>query len=377
MILCCLFLLSAGNRNHPEEKEIRALWVVRHNLNTAEKVKQLIADAVDCGINMLFVQVRGRGDAYYESKVVVPAENLEKGFDPLEAIVKAAKPHQIEVHAWLNVYYIWSAPKAPVQSGHIYHTHPEFSAVSHTSEKMIATPMDDLKGDGVEGVYFSPADEGYRSHFLEVVEEVINQYDVDGVHLDYIRQPGPEYDYSVSTRTRFMLETHVDPYALVNEVDSLKTRFGPNGFRYLSTYWDEFRRNLVTEFVREINRTVKKKKSSLKLSAAVFADRDAARNRVFQDWTDWVMNDFVDFVVPMNYVTNHGTFEKRVYEMKKHVPLNRVLMGVAIYNQEFSWAAKKVGLVRSMDLMGYCLFSYDIMYENRTYRNQIKKLNAN
>ena len=77
--------------------------------------------------NHLFVQIRGRGEAYYDSWLV-PRTHLLKDtdFDPLEYILKKSKGTSIKIHAWLNVYYLWSYYEKPTQGNHILLNHPEW-----------------------------------------------------------------------------------------------------------------------------------------------------------------------------------------------------------------------------------------------------------
>src|ERR1041384_5075612 len=66
--------------------EVRALWVVRTTLTSPDKIHQLVNAAADNGFNTLIVQIRGRGDAYFNSKVEPRASELKDqppSFDPL------------------------------------------------------------------------------------------------------------------------------------------------------------------------------------------------------------------------------------------------------------------------------------------------------
>ena len=68
--------------------ELRAVWVVRHTLTTPEKIVEMVETAKQTGFNALFVQVRGRGDAYYRSRFIPPGEDVaDEAFDPLGTVV--------------------------------------------------------------------------------------------------------------------------------------------------------------------------------------------------------------------------------------------------------------------------------------------------
>jgi uncharacterized lipoprotein YddW (UPF0748 family) len=90
----------------PARREMRGLWVVRTGLVTPASVDQVVDTAVRGGFNALFVQVRGRGDAFYASRLV-PRSDLLRGqpaeFDPLARLLARARARGLEVHAWVNV----------------------------------------------------------------------------------------------------------------------------------------------------------------------------------------------------------------------------------------------------------------------------------
>ncbi len=89
----------------------KALWVVRDRILTANAVEELVADAVTRGVRDLIVQVRGRGDAYYRSDLEPRAEALaDDAFDPLEALVRQGAATAVRIHAWGNVFLVWSHP---------------------------------------------------------------------------------------------------------------------------------------------------------------------------------------------------------------------------------------------------------------------------
>src|SRR5512139_1523977 len=79
----------------PPTGELRGLWVVRTALVSPQAVDQAVDDAAEAGFNALFVQVRGRGDAFYRSSLVPRSTLLERQprhFDPLARLLARARP---------------------------------------------------------------------------------------------------------------------------------------------------------------------------------------------------------------------------------------------------------------------------------------------
>jgi uncharacterized lipoprotein YddW (UPF0748 family) len=88
----------------------KALWVVRDKIATKRAIDDLMADATTRGIHDLVIQVRGRGDAYYASTLEPRAEPLlGSDFDPLGHCVRAGAWVGVRVHAWGNVFFVWSS----------------------------------------------------------------------------------------------------------------------------------------------------------------------------------------------------------------------------------------------------------------------------
>ncbi len=107
-----LVLLAMFSISPAENAEYRYFWVVRNGLSTPGEIDELLNRAAEAGANGVLVQVVGRGEAYYSSDVLPPAEF--SGFDdPLEYLIMKARPLGLEVHAWVNAFLVWSSPIAP------------------------------------------------------------------------------------------------------------------------------------------------------------------------------------------------------------------------------------------------------------------------
>ena len=166
---------------------VQGIWVVRHSITSPQKVREVVNFARQNGYTDLFVQVRGRGDAYYNSKLV-PRSNLlpKSGYDPLSDIISLAHSQGIRVHAWVNMYLSWSAKQLPKDPKHLINLHPDWVEVNGRGKSdMEFIPQNGLNGR--EGVYLSPLNDDVNQHLLQVITEIVSHYDVDGIHMDYIR----------------------------------------------------------------------------------------------------------------------------------------------------------------------------------------------
>src|SRR5215204_3557298 len=132
--LCCpqITQRSAQSAESVNRDEVRALWVVRTTLTSPEKIRQLVSSAADNGFNTLIVQIRGRGDAYYKSRVEPRAAELKDqppDFDPLSFTLTEAHARGLKVHGWLNTSLLANLDALPTDPHHVYNKHPEWLAV--------------------------------------------------------------------------------------------------------------------------------------------------------------------------------------------------------------------------------------------------------
>ena len=224
----------------------------------------------------LLVQVVGRGDAYYRSDLLPRAEALsDTTFDPLGTLVPLAHAAGLEVHAWMNCMLVWSAPNPPRSPRHVTRAHPEWVARLKSGRWMTSLTPRQRQLMGIEGVYLSPGHPGVRRWLASVAGEIATRYPVDGIHLDYIRQPSVDIGFDMTTRARFAMESGVDP----DRIDAAAPRASrraptPRGMMFQSRAGDRGRCARCATRWSAV-------RPGLPLSAAVLADtvtRRALRN---------------------------------------------------------------------------------------------------
>jgi uncharacterized lipoprotein YddW (UPF0748 family) len=323
----------------------------------------MVEDVDRAGITDLFVQVRGRGDAYYDSDLVPNPRRLREAwarygrYDPLRLILEEAHARGIRVHAWLNVYLVWGAGKPP--PGHVVEAHPEWVAVDARGTPMSARSLSYLKRMQTEGTYLEPSDPLVVRHFSEVVGEVLTRYPVDGIHLDYVRYPELDVGYHPAMRASFHRRTGIDPTELSLDPARLGREGGRARLEELEQRWWSFKADQVTALVATVRRTILGIRPEVILSAAVKPDPHRARIANGQDWARWVEEGLVDVVVPMMYSTSRRTVERQATALTALVPSPRAWAGIAVYNQSLSDASAKIDAVREAGVAGISIFSYN------------------
>ena len=185
-----LIFLFTGNI-FSKEPLLKALWVVRDDMISRDLIDKFILYSVENGYKNIFVQVRGRGDAYYSSKLVPKSHLLsDNNFDPLAYVISKTKDLDLRIHAWLNVYYLWSSPFKPKQKDHLLLTKPEWIDTYTPDQILVNETLEKMKDNRKiigEGFYLAPTHPEVEIHLQNVITELLQNYQLDGIHFDYIR----------------------------------------------------------------------------------------------------------------------------------------------------------------------------------------------
>ncbi len=356
--------------------EIRALWVVRTSLTSRDNIRQMVADSHRAGFNTLFVQVRGRGDAYYRSRIEPRASALghtPRGFDPLDSVLKEAHRRGMAVHAWMNVHLIADSNGLPQNRDHIIHRHPEWLMIPrdlaatlygihpHKSQflaRLAAWSRE--RTSTVEGLFLSPFHDGAFEHILDVAEDIVEHYPVDGIHFDYLRYPNAQFDYNRSGLEAFA-EEMLQKLDKISRQD-MKRRIQSNPLAFVDRYpnqWQEFRRARLTALLRQLRARILAKRPKTILSAAVVPEIETARESRGQDWQTWMAQGLLDMICPMAYTTDADAFKAQVTTVKSVTSGQKLLAGVGAYCLSAEQTVQHVSLAREAGSDGFVLFSYD------------------
>lgn len=345
-------------------QELRVAWIVRHALVSKSEIDRAIDFAVGARFQLLFVQVRGRADAYYRSDLEPPGSDIETSvddFDPLAYLLTRAHAADISVHAWVNVCYVWSDPDEKPPPNHILNTHPEWLMGSDDGRRMDALSVLEWKQRGLEGYFVSPALPEMRRHTAAVIKDIVTRYPVDGVHLDYIRYPGVGFGFNKYERTAFALRYGIDPLRLRNGRYEVEDMVGERAAHMLDSLHVEWRVAQVDSVVRSVREAI----GDLPLSAAVIPEFGRARVEKGQDWLGWIRRGDVDFVVPMAYTYEPGDLVDQIRMIQRIVGSDRFLVGLPVFDGRDAYLGYSVSLLRQEGVIGYSLFSYNALAEER------------
>jgi len=335
----------------------------------------MVARAADAGFNTLLVQVRGRGDAYYSGGIEPRAEGIQDqpGFDPLALTIREAHARGIEVHAWMNVHLISSASAISREPTHLVNEHPELLAVPRRLARELydvdpASPRYlerlveyALANRGrIEGLYSSPSAPEVKERVYAVATDLVERYEIDGIHLDYVRYPSGAFDYSRGATDRF--RTWIDGRITDDQRSELPSDFEQSPLALADAFpdaWDEFRRNQITDLVERIYVGVKRRRPEVLVSAAVFPDPRESFLHRYQDWEGWLRRGIIDVVAPMAYNPSDALFDEAISRAVEIGGSERVWAGVGVHLTTYEGTLSKIEIAQRIGVRGFLLFSYD------------------
>jgi uncharacterized lipoprotein YddW (UPF0748 family) len=353
-------------RCRPLLPPVRALWVTRFDYTTPEDVRRIVSNVAGAGFTDLFFQIRGNGTVFYKSQLEPWAYELsggevsdlgtDPGWDPLQVAIDAAHASNLRIHAYMNVLPGWKGlEEPPAAVGQLWTEHPDWFMVDSLRQKMLPT----------SGWYafVNPVLPEVREHLRGLVSELC-RYDVDGVHLDYIRYPE---DYRLVAAQRY---PNADEAEILRHSDfsydpvSQAELFDRYGWNISAKQIRKFRCDSVTRVVREISATMQQERpGGCLLSTSVMGNPVDGKKLAYQDSGAWVRQGLVDWVVQMNYGT--ASFDPYLKAIKKAAGRKgfrrSVVVGIYCENDADQVVAQ-IDKAKASCARGYALFSYSFLF---------------
>jgi len=294
------------------------------------------------GLNVIFINALWAGQAHYPSAIVPGSDTLRLYGDQLAACLEAAEKHGLRVHLW---YVCWNLSGAP-----------DDWRRQMTDERRIQS---DASGRAIP--WLNPADPRNTDFALRAIREAAQRYPVHGVHLDYIRWPETEADFSAVSRAAF--EQAIGTRGLRWPAD-----VRPGGARHEA--WLAWRAEVISDFVRRSRETLRAARPEAQLSAAVWGNYPECARSVGQDWGLWLRRGWVDFVVPMNYTENLNAFTALCRrQMALPAADGRLFPGIGVTAGESSLGPdqviEQIVVARRLGAKGFALFQMDAELRDR------------
>lgn len=290
-----LLLKAQPGAKEQQKREFRGVWIATvANIDwpskpglSVDQQKQELIDILTAhqqnGMNAIMLQIRPTADALYAksrelwSHWLMGKQGLSPaaGYDPLAFAVKEAHFRGMELHAWFNPYRATMSAKAITSPDHITQKRPELF-YTYGGQKL-----------------FDPGIPEVREYIIQVILDVVKEYDIDGVHFD-------DYFY---------------PYPIAGQKINDAATFAkyPNGFKNIA----DWRRNNVDLLIEAVNDSVHHYKKHIKFGVSPFGiwknfkeDTLGSKTNGLSNYTElyadsrkWIKEGWVDYINPQIYFT--------------------------------------------------------------------------
>jgi uncharacterized lipoprotein YddW (UPF0748 family) len=380
-LLAGLLLACLAHAQVPPKREFRGVWIATVNNidwptygdyapeQQQEQFRGILRQLQQSGINALFVQVRPAADAFYRSRYEPWSEWLtgkqgkapEPYYDPLAFMIEEAHRHNMELHAWVNPYRaVPNRHRAQLDASHITKKKPhwflEFGQLT----------------------LFDPGIPEARDYISQVIADIVEHYDVDGIHFDDYFYPYPSNEHRIAD-------------------DASYRKYG-QGFKSKA----DWRRSNVDLLIEQVHSTIKRINPRVKFGVSPYgvwrnADMSAygsetrsgltSYDHLYADVRNWLEKGWIDYVVPQLYHhTKHKgkPFRKLVWWWA-HNSFNRHLyIGHAAYrlfaDPESSWndyreMPRQVRYLREFrQVMGSAYYSSKAILKNSgSFRDSLRR----
>lgn len=301
-------------------------------------VRERFTAAAEKSVNTVYLHVHPCGDAYYSSDIFPSGTYLDGEYDPLEIMLEEAHELGLSVHAWLNPLRCQTVEQMK--------SLPEDFIVKKWTQTSAGTLVNTVNGRW----YLNPACEEVIDLICRAVDEIVRNYDVDGVHIDDYFYPTTSTDFD-------------------------KSSFEASGHSDL-TQW---RLANCNRLVHAMYESVKRVDSNILFGISPQGNIDANYSSQYADVREWTANPgYCDYIVPQIYygfLNETCPFEETLAEWEKMVSCDRIslIIGLAAYKQNAhdKWAGaagenewienpdllqQQIECVKSSSAQGYALY---------------------
>lgn len=379
ILLQCSLLSIAQD---PPKRELRAAWIATFanidwpsRTQTPAQQQSVLNTILDhhtaTGMNTIYLQVRSQCDAMYQSTIEPWSADLTgtqgktpaPSWDPMQYAINETRKRGLEFHAWLNPYRVASNINSipAFAASHISKQHPEWTLNVQTSATTTVQIL-------------NPALPQVRDYITSIVVDIINRYDVDGIHFDDYFYPQPVSGGSINDNAAYAAD--------------------PRGFPNTTAGRGDWRRDNVNLLIKQVNDTIRALKPWVKFGVSPSGIYRNSSNpaigtptaglehytTLYCDSRKWIQQGWVDYLAPQVYwfIGQSGAdYSKIVPWWNDNANGRHIYIGMAGYKvndpaQGASWANPTM-IPREMRLnRGLANISGQAIYNTSSLRSTTK-----
>lgn len=272
--------------DEPTTPELR--WIFGGPFNTPEWADSTMAKIRSGNLNAQCVKVTSDVYCYYQSSYQPMFPSVPEGYDPLAGLIERAHDTSggkanIQVHAFVVFFVALTTDMPPL--GHVLDLHPEWLDENYDGEQVIVTSVNTR-------MYLDAGVPEVQDYYIDVVMEIVNNYDIDGFNLDHIRYRQQNMGYNPIALSYFHQFTGRSDRPAIDDPE-----------------WSDWRREQITNLVKRIYANILKVKPYVLVTMdgvtssapAGTIEDNVFWSNVFQDYPAWLSNHYIDGVLGMAY----------------------------------------------------------------------------
>lgn len=375
---------AAASKKSENNTEFRGVWISylefmnisKNETEFKKAINKMFDNCKEWNMNAVIVQVRAFSDAMYPSsyfpwsKYASGTMGKNPGYDPLEYMVEAAHERGLEFHAWINPYRITTSGTS-ISS--LPNSHPAKKWRQKESTKRNVLTY-------ANALYYNPASKDVQKLIVNGVKEIVENYEVDGIHLDDYFYPNLGSKYKSNFDAKEYKEYTKDCKENSKTASNIVT----------------WRRNNVNSLVKNIYKSVKEIDSDCQFGISPHGNISnlSSSQSYYVDIKTWLSSSsYIDYICPQIYWgINHKTapFEKKVNEFLQLKTSDTVKMyiGLAVYKcgskadkNDLEWSksnrviSDQILLCRDTEQVdGYMFFRYEQLADSKRAKERANLL---
>ena len=340
-----LLFISLAIIAEERPRETRAVWVATnfrldwppHTFNQAEQqnsLRRIFNNINQKKLNTVYFQARSNGTVMFKSEIepfspyFTGQTDVPPDYDPLAFAIKEAHERGLEIHAWVNVFRCFTGTETEALESpkHVFNKRPEWVVEAITG--------------GKKTYWLDPGLPEVRNYLVDLFTEIASNYDVDGIHLDFIRYPNKNIEDDFS-------------YNLYGEG---KPR-------------DEWRRENITKFMKLLSERIRSIKPFVKIGVTpigIYKNIKGAYgmqgfSSVYQDTREWLKLGYADYAVPQVYwdIAENPKFKNLALDWLSNSSGKNIVLGIAAYKPEVKKEIEEqIAFARNIGAAGEAFFRY-------------------
>lgn len=316
-----------------------------------ENIENIVDKLIEFSVNTLILHVRAFDDAFYKSEIFPVSKYCRDfdgklKFDVLKCFIDVCHRKNIKLWGWVNPYRINKFDDTSVITEGFF----QYDALNSENKQMLIRSSN--------GVYYNPADEQVKRHIVDGIREILENYDIDGIHFDDYFYPRTDKDFD---------SEYYASYVKSGGTLSLA----------------DFRRENVNSLIYSVYSLTKKYNKVFSISPISNIDQNI--NSYYADVKLWATSDaYVDYIIPQIYFGFENPIQPFKETLEKWIDLTgdseKLLVGLAVYksgvtenyakNGKDEWKsrdviAKEIDLIcRNYKNIGFVYYSASYLYKD-------------